>query len=355
MIIRNKTRQISLGDIHIGGDAPISIQSMTNTNTADVTSTLNQIYELEKAGCEIIRLAVPDMDSANSLKQILPKVKIPTIADIHFDYKLALESIKNGIDGLRLNPGNIGDVWKVKEVVKAASDKNIPIRIGVNGGSLSKQIISKYGFGKDAIVESAIEHVRILEDLNYNNIKISVKSSNIDLMLDSYRELSKRVDYPLHLGVTEAGTFVRGTVKSAIGIGILLHEGIGDTIRVSLTSNPVDEVHVAREILLGLNLKQGMQIISCPTCGRTKIDLISLAQEVEQDLIDFKDKNITVAVMGCIVNGPGEAREADYGIAGGSNEGLLFKKGEVVKKVKETDLVSELHKLIEADLNEQRG
>ncbi len=355
MIIRNKTRQISLGNIHIGGDAPISIQSMTNTNTADVTSTLNQIYELEKAGCEIIRLAVPDMDSADSLKQILPKVKIPTIADIHFDYKLALESIKNGIDGLRLNPGNIGDVWKVKEVVKAASDKNIPIRIGVNGGSLSKQIISKYGFGKDAIVESAIEHVRILEDLNYNNIKISVKSSNIDLMLDSYRELSKRVDYPLHLGVTEAGTFVRGTVKSAIGIGILLHEGIGDTIRVSLTSNPVDEVHVAREILLGLNLKQGMQIISCPTCGRTKIDLISLAQEVEKDLIDFKDKNITVAVMGCIVNGPGEAREADYGIAGGSNEGLLFKKGEVIKKVKETDLVSELHKLIEADLNEQMG
>ncbi len=347
--IRKKTKKIKLGDIYIGGDAPITIQSMTNTNTADVKSTVDQIHKLEQVGCEIIRLAVPDEASAEALKVIIPQVSIPTIADIHFDYKLALASIKNGIAGLRLNPGNIGEEWKVKEVIKAVQDHDIPIRIGVNGGSLSQKIIKKYGFGQEAIVQSALEHVHILEDNNFTNIKISVKSSNLDLMVKCYENLSDKVDYPLHLGVTEAGTFTRGTVKSAMGIGMLLYKGIGDTIRVSLTSSPLDEVIVAREILLALGLKKGMEIISCPTCGRTKIDLISLAGKVEERLIAFKDKPISVAVMGCIVNGPGEAREADYGLAGGINEGLLFKKGEIIKKVPEAELVEELYQLIVAD------
>lgn len=347
--LRKKTKQIKLGNLYIGGDAPITIQSMTNTNSADVKSTVEQIKLLEQAGCEIIRLAVPDQASAEALKTILPQVNIPTIADIHFDYKLALASIKNGIDGLRLNPGNIGDKWKVQEVVKAAQDSSIPIRIGVNGGSLSREIIKKYGFGEEAIVQSALEHVHILEDNNFTDIKISVKSSNLDLMIKCYENLSSKVDYPLHLGVTEAGTITRGTTKSAMGIGMLLYNGIGDTIRVSLTSSPVDEVIVAREILLALGLKNGMEIISCPTCGRTKIDLINLAEKVEERLTPFKNRSITVAVMGCIVNGPGEAREADYGLAGGIKEGLLFKKGEIIKKVPETELVEELYQLIAAD------
>ena len=347
--IRKKTKKIKLGDIYIGGDAPITIQSMTNTNTADVKSTVDQIHKLEQVGCEIIRLAVPDEASAEALKAIIPQVSIPTIADIHFDYKLALASIKNGIAGLRLNPGNIGEEWKVKEVIKAVQDHDIPIRIGVNGGSLSQKIIKKYGFGQEAIVQSALEHVHILEDNNFTNIKISVKSSNLDLMVKCYENISDKLDYPLHLGVTEAGTFTRGTVKSAMGIGMLLYKGIGDTIRVSLTSSPLDEVIVAREILLALGLKKGMEIISCPTCGRTKIDLISLAGKVEERLIAFKDKPISVAVMGCIVNGPGEAREADYGLAGGINEGLLFKKGEIIKKVPEAELVEELYQLIVAE------
>lgn len=353
MFIRKETKKIKLGNLYIGGDAPITIQSMTNTNTADAKNTIKQIKELELAGCEIIRLAVPDVESAEALKTILPQVTIPTIADIHFDYKLALASIENGIDGLRLNPGNIGETWKVQEVIKAAQERDIPIRIGVNGGSLSKRIIDKYGFGEEAIVESALEHVRILEDNNYDKIKISVKSSNLDLMIKCYQNLSSKVDYPLHLGVTEAGTFTRGTVKSAMGIGMLLYHGIGDTIRVSLTTSPLEEIMVGREILLALGLKDGMEIISCPTCGRTKIDLISLAEEVEQRLTSFRQYPITVAVMGCIVNGPGEAREADYGIAGGKNEGLLFKKGEIIKKVTETKLVEELYQMIATDfLNE---
>ena len=349
MKLRKKTKQIKLGNLYIGGDAPITIQSMTNTNTADVKSTVEQIRQLETAGCEIIRLAVPDEAAAIALKTILPQVNIPTIADIHFDYKLALASIENGIDGLRLNPGNIGEEWKVREVIKAAQERSIPIRIGVNGGSLSKEIIRKYGFGEEAIVQSALDHVHILEDNNFSDIKISVKSSNLDLMIKCYENLSSRVDYPLHIGVTEAGTFLRGTVKSAMGIGMLLYNGIGDTIRVSLTSSPVDEVIVGRELLLALGLKNGMEIISCPTCGRTKIDLISLAGKVEEKLAPFKNKSITVAVMGCIVNGPGEAREADYGLAGGTNEGLLFKKGEIIKKVPESELVEELYQLIAVD------
>lgn len=349
LILRKKTKQIKLGNLYIGGDAPITIQSMTNTNTADAKSTIEQIRQLEEAGCEIIRLAVPDQASAQALKTILPQVNIPTIADIHFDYKLALASIENGIDGLRLNPGNIGEEWKVKEVIKLAKERSIPIRIGVNGGSLSKEIIRKYGFGEEAIVESALEHVRILEDNNFSDIKISVKSSNLDLMIKCYENLSSKVNYPLHLGVTEAGTITRGTIKSAMGIGMLLYKGIGDTIRVSLTSSPIDEVLVAREILLSLGLKKGMEIISCPTCGRTKINLISLAEQVEEKLTPFKEKQITVAVMGCIVNGPGEAREADYGLAGGTKEGLLFKKGEIIKKVPESELVEELYRLIATD------
>ncbi len=353
MKLRKKTNKIKLGNLYIGGDAPITIQSMTNTNTADVKSTLEQIHQLEEAGCEIIRLAVPDQASAEALKYILPEVNIPTIADIHFDYKLALASIKNGIEGLRLNPGNIGEEWKVKEVIKAAQERSIPIRIGVNGGSLSQKIIKKYGFGEEAIVQSALEHVHILEDNNFTDIKISVKSSNLDLMIKCYENLSSKVAYPLHLGVTEAGTFTRGTIKSSMGIGMLLYNGIGDTIRVSLTSSPVDEVLVAREILLSLGLKNGMEIISCPTCGRTKIDLIGLAEKVEERLTPFKNRNITVAVMGCIVNGPGEAREADYGLAGGTKEGLLFKKGEIIKKVPERELVEELYQMIAADFPDE--
>jgi len=350
MIIRKQTNKIKLGDIYIGGDAPITVQSMTNTNTADAKATIDQIKLLESAGCEIIRFAVPDMESATAIKLIKKEITIPTIADIHFDYKLALASIENGVDGLRLNPGNIGETWKVKEVIKAASERDIPIRIGVNGGSLSKRIINKFGFGEEAIVESALEHVRILEDNNYNNIKISVKSSDIDLMVRCYRSLSDKINYPLHLGVTEAGTVRRGTIKSALGIGTLLYEGIGDTLRVSLTSSPVEEVKVGREILLSLGLRDGLKIISCPTCGRTKINLISLAEEVEIALAPYKEHNITVAVMGCIVNGPGEAREADYGLAGGFGEGLLFKKGEIVATVPENMLVEELLNIIKSDL-----
>ncbi|OQY37302.1 MAG: 4-hydroxy-3-methylbut-2-en-1-yl diphosphate synthase [Candidatus Cloacimonetes bacterium 4572_65] len=349
-MIRKQTNKIKLGDIYIGGDAPITVQSMTNTNTADAKATIDQIKLLESAGCEIIRFAVPDMESATAIKLIKKEITIPTIADIHFDYKLALASIENGVDGLRLNPGNIGETWKVKEVIKAASERDIPIRIGVNGGSLSKRIINKFGFGEEAIVESALEHVRILEDNNYNNIKISVKSSDIDLMVRCYRSLSDKINYPLHLGVTEAGTVRRGTIKSALGIGTLLYEGIGDTLRVSLTSSPVEEVKVGREILLSLGLRDGLKIISCPTCGRTKINLISLAEEVEIALAPYKEHNITVAVMGCIVNGPGEAREADYGLAGGFGEGLLFKKGEIVATVPENMLVEELLNIIKSDL-----
>lgn len=346
MIRRRQTRTIQLGDVKIGGNHPISIQSMTNTDTRDRHSTLEQIRQLQSAGCDIVRLAIPDQEAAATIPYYKKHTTIPLVADIHFDYKLAISAIKNGIDGLRINPGNIGSNDRVKQIIKAAKTKLIPIRIGVNSGSLSKHIIKQYGITAEGIVTSALEHVAILEKLNYQQIKISVKTSSVPLTVASYRYLSSQVDYPLHLGITEAGSSLRGTIKSAVGLGILLAEGIGDTIRVSLTADPVEEVFVAREILKSLDLKKGLKIISCPTCGRTEIDLIKITRQVEEALLDLNDKDLTVAVMGCVVNGPGEAREADYGLAGGKGEGLIFKKGEIIKKVAEQDLVSELVAII---------
>jgi len=344
---RHKTRQIKLGSLFIGGAAPISIQSMTNTLTADVKSTLRQIKALQAAGCEIIRVAVLDEADANAIKQISKNCSLPLVADIHFDYKLALLSIANGVDGLRINPGNIGSTNKVRQVVSAAKDKGIPIRIGVNSGSLPKTILSSYGVTAEGLVEAALEHVRILEKLKFHEIKLSVKASSVPLMIESYRILANLCDYPLHLGVTEAGTEYMGTVKSAVAIGTLLCEGIGDTIRVSLTADPIREVYAAKAILKTLGLIKGLDIVSCPTCGRTKINLIDLANKVEAALQPWSEVPITVAVMGCVVNGPGEAKEADFGIAGGSGEGLLFANGEIVGKVPESALVSELVRLIQ--------
>lgn len=350
MIERRNTKIIKVGNVFIGGDHPISIQSMTNTKTIDTKNTIEQIKELTMAGCQIIRVAVPDMESGKAIKQIKKSISIPLIADIHFDYKLALESLKSGVDGLRLNPGNIGSEQNVLKVVDAARERKIPIRIGVNSGSLSKEKLKKYGVTAEGIVESALEHVAILEKANYHEMKISVKASSVPLTLESYRLLSKKVDYPLHLGITEAGTEFTGTIKSSIGIGTLLAEGIGDTIRVSLTADPVKEILVAREILKSLGLRKGLEIISCPTCGRTEIDIISLTQKVEKQLKPFSELDLTIAVMGCVVNGPGEAREADYGIAGGDQEGLLFKKGKIIKKVSEKNLLNELMAIIKTDV-----
>lgn len=346
---RKQTRKVRVGNLYIGGDAPVSIQSMTNTDTRDVKATLNQIDVLYKAGCEIIRCAVPDMKAAEALNEICKGSPIPVVADIHFDYKLALAAIENGVAALRINPGNIGSVERVKIVAEKAKEKNIPIRIGVNSGSLEKDILErdKKPTAK-GLVESALRHVKILEELDFYDIVISIKSSNVSMMIEAYRLMSESCDYPLHLGVTESGTPFRGTIKSSIGLGTLLAEGIGDTIRVSLTSDPVEEIKVAKEILKSLNLRDsGLQFISCPTCGRTQINLIKIAEEVEKKLESI-NKNIKVAVMGCAVNGPGEAREADIGIAGGKGEGLIFKKGIIVRKVKEEDLIQELMKEIES-------
>lgn len=342
------TRKIKVGNIYVGGDSAITVQSMTNTDTRDVNGTVNQIKRLEEAGCDIIRCAVPDMEAAEAIKHIVKEIRIPLVADIHFDYRLALKAIENGVSALRINPGNIGSIDRVKIVAESARCKGIPIRIGVNSGSLDKEILGKYGrVCPEALVESAIEHVKILENINFNDIAISIKSSNVTQMIESYRLISKMVDYPLHLGVTEAGTVWRGTIKSSIGLGTLLSEGIGDTIRVSLTGDPLEEIKAGIEILKALELrKSGVQFISCPTCGRTRINLIKIAEEVEKRLENC-DKNIKVAVMGCVVNGPGEAREADIGIAGGIGEGLIFKKGEILKKVKEENLVDELIKEID--------
>lgn len=347
MINRTNTRKVKVGSVFVGGDAPISVQSMTNTDTRNIRETINQINSLQKAGCEIVRCAVPDMEAAEALKHIIKEVTIPVVADIHFDYKLALTSIDCGVSALRINPGNIGSIERVKMVAERAKEKEIPIRIGVNSGSLDKELLNKYGkVCPEALVESALKHVKILEDINFKDIVVSIKSSNVLDMIESYRLISEKSNYPLHLGVTEAGTPWRGTIKSSIGIGTLLSEGIGDTIRVSLTGDPVEEVKVGIEILRALQIKkQGIEIISCPTCGRTEIGLINIANEVEKKIKDL-DKNIKVAIMGCVVNGPGEAREADIGIAGGKGVGLIFKKGEMFKKVKEEDLVEELLKEI---------
>ncbi|MCF7920496.1 MAG: flavodoxin-dependent (E)-4-hydroxy-3-methylbut-2-enyl-diphosphate synthase [Candidatus Cloacimonetes bacterium] len=343
---RKKTRVIKVGRIAIGGDNPIVIQSMTNTPTADVAATIEQIRRLAAAGCEIVRVTVNNDEAALALPVIRKSINIPLIADIHFDYKLALAALKAGVDGLRLNPGNIGSRKKVEEIVSAARERKVPIRIGVNTGSLDRDILKKYGLTAAALVESALQHVHILENAGYEEIKISVKASSVPLMLQSYRLLSQKVDYPLHLGVTEAGTLMAGTIKSALGIGILLEEGIGDTIRVSLTADPVAEITAAREILKALGLRKGLEFVSCPTCGRTEINLVAIAEEVENRLEEFRDKELRIAVMGCIVNGPGEAREADFGIAGGKGEGLLFSQGKVLRKVPEDRLVDELIELI---------
>ena len=345
---RKKTRKVMVSDVQIGGDAPVVIQSMTNSDTRNVEETLNQIKMLYNAGCQIIRCAVPDMEAAEAIKEITKQSPIPVVADSHFDYRLALKAIENGVSALRINPGNIGSVERVKLVAEKAKEKNIPIRIGVNSGSLEKEILAKYKSPTpEALVESALNHVKILEKLDFYDIVISIKSSNVKMMIDAYRLMSTKCDYPLHLGVTESGTPFKGTIKSSIGIGTLLAEGIGDTIRVSLTSDPVEEIKVAKEILKALDLRKGgLEFVSCPTCGRTSIDLIGIATEVEKRLEGI-NKDIKVAVMGCIVNGPGEAKEADIGIAGGKGEGIIFRKGEIIKKVKEEELVEELMKEIE--------
>lgn len=352
---RRSTRQIHIGKVAIGGGAPISVQSMTNTKTTDTEATVAQIRALQAAGCDIVRLAVPDMEAAKNLGNILRQVTVPLVADIHFDYKLALEAIHQGIHALRLNPGNIGGEEKVRAVVEAAKEAGIPIRIGVNAGSLDKKILKKYGgVTPEALVESAMEHVRILEALDFHDMKISLKAHDVPLTIAAYRLMSQTVDYPLHLGITEAGTVNTGIIKSAVGIGALLAEGIGDTFRISLTGDPVVEVRVANEILKSLGLKEyGPTLVACPTCGRTSIDLPAIAAQVEEKLRDIEEP-IEVAVMGCVVNGPGEARGADVGIAGGNGEGLIFRKGEIVRKVPEADLVNELFQEIDQILEERK-
>ena len=341
--MRKQKRIVNIGGVKIGGDNPVAIQSMCNTDTRDVKATVNQIHELENAGCEIIRVAVPDMVAAKAVADIKKQIHIPLVVDIHFDYRLALECMKNGADKVRINPGNIGDRDRVKQVVEMAKEREIPIRIGVNGGSLERELLQKYGgVTADALVESAMGHVAILDELNFNNVVVSIKISDVPKMLCAYRKFNEISDIPLHIGVTESGTLKGGTIKSAVGIGALLAEGIGDTMRVSLTANPVEEIYTAYDIqkVLGMR-KTGAEIVSCPTCGRTQLDLISIANEVEKRAANI-DKPIKIAVMGCAVNGPGEAKEADIGIAGGIGEGLLIKKGEIVKKVPESELLETL-------------
>ena len=340
------TRQINVGGVPVGGGAPVTIQSMTNTPTQDVAATVAQIQKLAAAGCDIVRVAVPDMEAARAVGKIKEESPIPVVVDIHFDYKLALESIAAGADKVRINPGNIGRYY-VKQVADACRQRGIPIRIGVNSGSLDHNVAARYGVTPEAMVESAFQHIRLLEKYDFTDICVSLKSSNVQTAMQAYQLMHCRSDYPLHIGVTEAGTVRMGTLKSAVGIGGLLALGIGDTMRVSLSADPVEEVYAAREILKAAGVrKEGPELVSCPTCGRTKIDLIALANQVEERLKTV-DKPITVAVMGCAVNGPGEASAADCGIAGGIGEGLLFQKGEIVKKVPQDRLVDELFALIE--------
>ena len=340
--MRRETKTIIVGDVKIGSGNPISVQTMTKTDTRDVKSTVNQIKSVEAEGCQIVRCAVPDMDAAKALKEIVKNTNIPIVADIHFDYRLALEAIKSGIHCLRINPGNIGSKRRIEEVVKSLKVANIPVRIGVNSGSLEKDILKKYGSPtSEALVESAIRHINILDELNFLEIKISVKSSNVKIMQEAYRQLGKQTDYPLHLGVTEAGTYAVGSVKSAIGIGSLISEGLGDTIRVSLTDDPVKEVKLGNDILKALgHFKNGIELISCPGCGRLEIDLQSLVEEVEKRIADIKlTRTLKVSVLGCIVNGPGEAIGSDIGIAGGNGQGLVYKGGKLYKSCKESELV----------------
>jgi len=347
-IMRKLTKKIRIGNKIIGGNEPILIQSMCNTDTRNVKATVEQIKRLEDAGCEIIRVAVLDNEAALAIKEIKKQISIPLVADIHFDYRLAIDSIKNGADKIRINPGNIGGVDRVKAVVDCAKEYDIPIRVGVNGGSLAKDVISKYGrVTVEGLVESAYDCVKILEDLDFFNMVVSLKVSNVPGTIEAYKLLSDKCDYPLHIGVTEAGTLMGGTIKNAMGIGILLNTGIGDTLRVSLTADPIEEVKVGWQILKNLELRnRGVEFISCPTCGRTKVNMLPIAEKVER-AVENIDKNIKVAVMGCAVNGPGEASEADFGVACGDGCGLLFKKGEIVKKVDENSIVKELLLLIE--------
>lgn len=345
--MRENTRIIHIGDRVIGGNNPILIQSMTNTRTEDAEATVRQISELEAAGCDIIRCAVPNKEAASALREIKRQIHIPLVADIHFDYRLAIAAIENGADKIRINPGNIGSTDKVKAVVEAAGERNIPIRVGVNSGSLEKELLDRYhGVTAEGLVESALDKVRIIEELDYDNLVISIKSSDVLMCIRAHEMIAKQTRYPLHVGITEAGTVLSGNIKSAVGLGIILYEGIGDTIRVSLTGNPLEEIKSAKLILKTLGLRRGgVELVSCPTCGRTQIDLIKLAGEVENMVQDIHS-DIKVAVMGCVVNGPGEAREADIGIAGGKGEGVIIRKGEIIRKVPENELLSALREEI---------
>ncbi|MGL6174215.1 MAG: flavodoxin-dependent (E)-4-hydroxy-3-methylbut-2-enyl-diphosphate synthase [Cellulosilyticaceae bacterium] len=345
---RSETRVIQIKDLKIGGNNPIAIQSMCNTKTENVDATVNQILQLEEAGCEIIRVAVPDETAARALEKIIPKIHIPIVADIHFDYRLALMAIENGINKLRINPGNIGSRERVETVVKKAKDYQIPIRIGVNSGSVEKELLQKYGHvNAEAMIESAKKHIDILEEMDFRDIVVSLKASNVPLAIEAYTLFAEKYKYPLHVGITESGTLYRGTIKSSVGLGAILSREIGDTIRVSLSDDPIKEIECARYVLQSLGLRKfGVEIISCPTCGRTNVDLIGLAQKVEEHTKHIK-KDLKIAVMGCVVNGPGEAREADIGIAGGKKEGIIFKKGEIIRKVKEEELFDAFMKEIQ--------
>lgn len=346
---RNETKVIQIGTVKIGGGNPVAIQSMTNTKTEDVAATVAQILTLEKAGCEIIRCAVPTMEAAQALKKIKKQIHIPLVADIHFDYRLAIAAIENGADKIRINPGNIGSEDRVRAVVEKAKEYHIPIRVGVNSGSLEKELVEKYhGVTAEGIVESALDKVHMIENMGYDNLVVSIKSSDVLMCARAHELISEQCIYPLHVGITESGTLYSGNLKSAVGLGIILYQGIGDTIRVSLTGDPLEEIKSAKRILKTLGLRKGgIEVVSCPTCGRTKIDLIGLANQVETMAGEFPDLDIKVAVMGCVVNGPGEAKEADIGIAGGIGEGLLIKKGEIIKKVKEEELLSVLRDELE--------
>lgn len=343
-MVRENTRKVKIGDREIGGGSPILIQSMCNTRTADTDATINQILRLEKTGCEIIRVAVPAMEDAQAIEMIKKQIHIPLVADIHFDYRLAIAAIEHGADKIRINPGNIGSKDRVQAVVEKAKEYRIPIRVGVNSGSLEKSLIEKYGgVTAEGLVESALDKVRMIEEMGYENLVISIKSSDVMMCVKAHEQIAKKTDYPLHVGITEAGTLTSGTIKSSVGLGIILNQGIGDTIRVSLTGDPAEEIKSAKLILKTLGLRKGgIEVVSCPTCGRTRIGLIGLANQVENMVTEFDDLDVKVAVMGCAVNGPGEAKEADLGIAGGINEGLLIKKGEIVKKLPEGELLKAL-------------